>query len=764
MNSEIIEVKAVVSKELFYRDMFGVYSFTPIRTSEKVNVNEDYNTFVVTGTCPQLIKGKTYDFSIVPSKHKKYGDGYSFVEIKARKLITIEEQQEYLRQVVSNKDANAIIAAYPNEMIVDIIKAGKVDVNNVKGVKEKKLKQVLGKLTMYENLQVALIELKDLQISMNSLRNLVDHFGSQDVLIDKIKENIYILTEVDMFSFKRIDEYAMKRGDDPESVYRIKSCFEHIVKENANDGHSWINVESLITKAENLLDIPTVKILNVINQIKENPKRFYFDGELFSLKKFYQYESEIKRHLDRLMNTYQQKGGKDVEELIAEIEESLGVTFTDEQRDAIRISKQNGVFVLNGKAGSGKTFTLQGIIKAHPKDNYMTCALSGKAARILDSKGLKSSTIHRMLGVGGNGQFQFNEEDKLPYDIIVVDESSMANAQLFYSILQAIPDGGKIIIVGDNAQLASIGVGAVFDDLLSTGHYPSKELTKVHRQAQKSGILMEANKVREGQQINERYNFDSKTYGELNDFVLIPRKDRENIFGDIIEISKGFLNKYGQSWFHEYQILTALKQRGENSVKNLNIELQKVFNDVEKDSIERGGYHFREDDKVIHSGNNYSAIVVPDMKTYDDIECDISGLDEETMIEMGIAQKSVFNGTIGKIIRINFEKKETLIEFEDVEGFVVYDVPMLSMIELAYAITIHRSQGMGVKNILATFDFVAYKMLSKQLVYTAMTRASEKLVLICENAALHMAIETDQGSTRNTFLKKLIMEGQVVDE
>jgi exodeoxyribonuclease V alpha subunit len=755
-----IEVKAVVTKELYYSDMFGVYSFRPVYSSEEIKVNKTYGNFVVNGTCPQMIEGREYEFTIIPSKSKKYGDGYSFVEVQERKLNTVEEQQEYLRQVISTRDANIIIEAYPNEMIVDFIKAGKVDMNQTKGIKEGKMTYIQNKLSMYENLQVALVELKDLEISMNALKRLIDHFGSQDTLIEKIKENIYILTEIDMFSFKRIDEYAMKRGDKKDSPYRIKACFEHIVKENANDGNSWIDVERLISRSEDLLDIRSESILDVLHQIKEEPEKFYYDGKLFSLKKYFNYEKGIKRHLDRLMNTYETTN-EDIESLIIEIEEETGLTFTDEQRDAIRISKKNGVFVMNGKAGSGKTFTLQGIIKVHKDISYMTCALSGKASSVLSSRGLNASTIHRMLGVSGRGQFYFNEEEKLPYDLVIIDESSMANAQLFYSVLQAIKDGGKVILVGDNMQLASIGVGAVFDDLLVTNHYPSKELTKVHRQAQKSGILMEANKVREGEKINERYKFNTQVYGELKDFVLIPLQNRESIFQSIIDISEGFLNKYGESWFHEFQILTALKQRGENSVKNLNIELQKIFNDIEKDYLERGSYQYRESDKVIHGGNNYAATILPNKETYNKIKnLNIEAMEEVELAEYGVKIGSVFNGTIGKIVHIDFLEKKALIEFEDIEGVVLYDQQQLSMIELAYAITIHRSQGIGVKNILATFDFVAFKMLSKQLVYTAMTRAAEKLVVICENAALHKAIETDHGSTRDTFLK-LMIRGEV---
>ena len=762
--TNIIEVKAKVGKQLFYNQesMFGGYSFYLTEASEEINVDKKWGNFVVTGNCPMLIKDKEYEFTMQATWSKKYGDGYSFVDVKERKLTTVQDQQEYLKQIISTRDANNLISAYPNVMIVDYIKQDKIDTNKVKGIKATKLKKIKDKLSMYENLQVALVELKDLGISMNALQKLVNHFGSQDSLINNVKANIYCLIEIDMFGFDKVDTYAMNRGDNPNSPYRIKACFEHLLKDEGNDGHSWVSIDEMISKAETKLKIDTVHIVNVMNEIMEDKKgKFYTDNERIALRKYYHYESGIKSHLDRLVKNYQPQ----TEYIsIDELEKELNIEFTDEQKEAILNAQKSGVFILNGKAGSGKTTVLKAIIDSHNTTNYMACALSGKATKVLYSKGIKSMTIHRMLGVANEGRFHYNEEDKLPYDIIVVDESSMVNSQLFYSILQAVEDGSKIIIVGDNEQLPAIGVGAVFNDLLQTNFYPNKELTKVHRQALKSGILSSANQIREGEQINKRYDYSPQVYGELKDMVLYPMKDREDIFSTILQIAKGYYEKYKNTWLYDFQIITALKQRGENSVKNLNKELQGVFNNLELDYLERNGYQFRQYDKVIHSGNNYSALVVTDLKTYHQYK-ELDADEIEELMEKNVddfipfTNQSVFNGTIGKIEYIDFDKKEALIQFEDLNGLVVYTQQELNMIELAYAITIHRSQGMGIKNVLVTFDYVAYKLLSRQMVYTSFTRASEKLVVICEQGALHKAIETDSGLSRNTFLKDMIMKG-----
>lgn len=753
-----IEVKARVSKQLFYNqnNMYGGYSFYPIKTSEEIKLHNIYGNFVVTGNCPLLIEGKEYEFTMKTTWSKKYGNGYQFIAVKQLALDTVPAQQEYLRQLISEKDANTIINAYPNVMIVDYIKEGKVDISNLKGIKTKKLNKIKERLTQFETMSVALVELKDLGITLNSLQRLINHFGSQEMLIHKIKENVYTLCEVELFGFKKVDEYAMNRGDDPNSSFRIKACFEHIIKENGNDGHTWILIDDLIKKSEELLKIDTQRTIDILKELKnEEHTKFYIDDEKISLQLYYHYEKEIKRHLDRLTKTFQS-----FEEIkdINTVEEELEITFTDEQKEAIRLSQKNGVFVLNGKAGTGKTTTVRGIIETTPKVDYKACALSGKASKVLDSKGIIASTIHRLLGIGNDGKFLHNENNLLPYDRVILDEASMVNTYLFYSLLKAIPDGSQIVIVGDNSQLPSIGLGAVFDDLLNTNVYPRKELTKVHRQAEKSGILSSANLIRDGYKINGRYDYSQQILGELQDMVLIPLKSREHMFDYVIDIAKGYVEKYGEKSFTDFQILTPLKQRGDTSVKKLNVALQEVYNDLDKQYIERGGYQYRQNDKVIHNGNNYNAYAYKDLDTYKKY----SWYEPEELLEddfeddVPIENVSVFNGTMGRILYINFDKKEVLIQFEDTDGLVLYNQQELNKIELAYAITVHRSQGMGIKNVLFVLDYSAYTLLSKQLIYTGITRASERLVLLCENGALHKAIETDLGSTRNTFLKEML--------
>src|SRR5690606_29491109 len=255
-------------------------------------------------------------------------------------------------------------------------------------------------------------------------------------------------------------------------------------------------------------------------------------------------------------------------------------------------------------------------------------------------------------------------------------------------------------------------------------------LTIVHRQAQKSGILSTANTIRDGHQINERYDFERKQLGELKDFVLWPVQNKEYLKDIVIDICRAYKNKD----VNDFQVITGLKTRGDLSVKKLNVELQKVFNDINKPFIKRGGYEYRQGDKIIQNGNNYEAGERLDL--------------------------SVFNGTLGRIERIDFDTKsdnhKIWIQFEGIEELVPYQKDELDIVELAYAITVHRSQGSTIKNVLFTFDYGSYMLLSRQFVYTGISRASKACVMLVENAALHHAIRTNHSGNRRTFLNDFL--------
>lgn len=735
--SNEFEIKVRVDRKLFYNQdsSWGVFAVKPLTNKNQVHLN-DYGNFVVNGNMPELFEDKEYDIKVTPSTHPKYGDGYTITHVNYQKPTSIQEQQEYIRIMLTEKQSKAILKKYPNHLILDMMKDGTFDYTGIYNIGAKNYARIKQYLLANLDIQESLVELKDLNISFGAMKKLVDHFGTPEIVVKKVKSNIYSLCEVKSFGFLKVDAYALNRGDDKENYNRILAAVEYVLSQEESNGHSWVGRFALHDKLGELLQISDDRISEVVNTLDEN-KRFYCDEERVALYKNYFYEREIKRRLLRLNKATSKLTVKDVDKNIQDIEKASGITYSDEQKEAIHLATESNVFILNGKGGVGKTTVLKGILNVHKGYKHACCALSGKASRIMNELGLNSYTIHRLLGFDPYEGFKFNEKNKLPYHIIVIDESSMLNNHLMYSVISAIEEGMKLIIVGDSGQLASIGCGAVFDDLLKSKKLPQKELIKVHRQAAKSGILSSANEIRDGRQIIDTSTTGKQIFGELKDFVLFPMQDKSLIKELTLDVCRTFLNKNKD----DFQVITAMKARGELSVKSLNVEIQRIFNDVTKPFIKRGGYEYRVDDRIIQSGNNYEA------GEFNNI--------------------SIFNGTIGKIAdlekaRTTQEKDKLYIKFDGIEEIICYEKEQIDQIELAYAISCHRSQGSTIPYTLFVFDYSAYMLLSKQFVYTGLTRASKGCVMVCEGRALRHAVRTDSSGKRNTFLYRMLMEGETM--
>lgn len=400
-----------------------------------------------------------------------------------------------------------------------------------------------------------------------------------------------------------------------------------------------------------------------------------------------------------------------------------------EECQCIMVDNENHLYLTDDMIVTHNTTILKGVIAVLRENNdfkdYYTCALSGKASqRIAESTGLESSTIHRLLGWNNEtGRFMHDINNKLPKGVGVIDEASMVNSYIFYSLITAIPTDGKFIIIGDGEQLEAIGASAVFKDLVESNAVPVAYLTQVHRQALKSGILSTANRIREGVQFNEKDNFDDRVIGELKDLHFKPYRQAESVKKAIIKASKQYL-KAPNFDLMNFQVIVPLKSRGEICTKKLNLELQEIFNPEMKPIIERNGYQFKEGDKIIQCGNNYDV--------------------------------NVFNGTLGIITNVDTINKEVIIDFFGV-GSVKYSQEEMGQIDMAYVLTVHKVQGSQFDNVIIGIDYSSYILLSRQLIYTALTRASKLAILICENDALIHAIRTNKLSKRNTFLKEFLV-------
>lgn len=748
MRKEKIKLSVTVDHERHYNpdSMWGVFGVKPNTEEDKIETLDWRGIFAISGNCPHLQIGEKYNIEIEPNYNKKYGKGYTIVAVDAKRPDTVEEQMDYLRMMVTEKQFEEIQKAYPNHKVLDLMEDGEFNYEKVRGIGETTYERI--KKFLFSNLEIqeALVALKDLDVTYASTKRLIEHFKDASTLVKVVEDDIYRLCEVNGFGFKTVDQYALNRGDDPTSSKRIKAAVVHLLEQDASNGHSWMELNKLISDTEGLIEIDVRYIEDFISSVNDKTdKIIYKDGGRIALAKNYFYESKFAEKLDKLIKSPVMDTIDNADEKINELERSNGFKYTSEQREAIKKSTESNVLVINGKGGVGKSTIIKGVLDIHSGHSYMATALSGKAVQVLKKTGLNAKTIHKML-IERKVNEETGEVYPVPYDIVVVDEASMVNNYLFYEVINSLNKGAKLFVVGDNGQLPAIGTGANFDNMIRYGNVPRQELTIVHRQAKKSGILSVANEIRDGKQINTYGSEETETYGELRDMVLLPTSKETNIKQMIIDIAQR--NKHRNML--EFQIITGRVDSGEISVKNLNIELQKVFNDMNKPFISRGGYDYREGDKIIQNGNNYEAKIVQD---------EFIDSEEERKTE-------VFNGTLGTIKKTIVEETpkgksyRVHIKFEDEDELIEYNSEKMGQISLAYALTVHKLQGSASNQVIFAFDGASYMLLCKEFIYTGITRAKENCIMIADKHMLHMGIKKSQGNTRKTFLKEMLLESE----
>lgn len=756
-----VELDVVIQKVLFYNpeQMKGAFGCDTAYYSTEIKKNR-YGNFKIQGRTRELKEGETYTITLEGVHNDKYGDYYEIVGVEAEKLDTVESQNRFLKAIITEKQYESIQSVYPNEKIIDLIIEDKFDTKKVKGVKEGVLTNIKKKIEENNALANIIAGTEGLGFTPQQLEKINAHYQDSAMAINVINSNIYALCKIPTFGFLTIDKIALARGDDSHNENRVKEGFKYIIQKEIDSGNSWIGRGQLIEKAEKLLDVHTGFLIDQVNEL-EKDKQFYSNDNRITFSYIYHNEMKVLEHLERISADYVVvENMTDIKFKLADVESQQGFPFSDEQRQVILEGCKHGVMVVNGKGGVGKTTVVSGIIKTlNPSGGgYITLALSGKAASVLSSKGIRSSTIHRAIGKvesANRKAMEANPESYIPtyleYDLIVLDEASMVDVDLFLKLLSCIDSGSKLIIVGDSGQLPAIGYGDVLRDLLTTSQFPSYELTQVHRQAAKSGILSLANDIRDGKHVIGYNSTGTSTYGELKDQTVIAysAQGKDNISNDIIQIANAYKSKIVvPEDLYDFQVLVANKDKRSLSVAYLNKELQEVFNPKEPVSVIHGGQSLKVNDKVIHKGNSY------DIPSYDGIDGFLQTSDSEKPDNTTI----VYNGTMGIIKYYHkVDKKEgLLVQFDSQEGLVFIEKENYPKIQLAYALTIHSSQGSGIKHIVFGLDFAAYSLLSKQLVYTALTRAVEKGVALVEANSWHKAVSIDASEMRRTFLRDAI--------
>lgn len=770
----------IAEREMFYNEgtMWGVYSFKfadpydPLK--EEIRLHPIFNNFTINGQVFQLEIGEKYTVTFEESYTERYGDGYTFVEVATEGLTKRSAQVEFLHAVLPPGVAQDIVEKNPdNDDLLNSILDGRIDLLDIKRVTSKNVDGYLNAVAEFNTYQEAIVLLAPLGVSINKIQKLSAQLGGSQALIQVINRDIYSLTRFEGFGFKTIDSFALKLGYSKDSKSRILAGAEYVLEQMSTYGDIKIPIESFEREICKILEVDEVDDKTFDSIISSD--KFHYEKGHIALSKYREEELEIASRLLTLLTSAKPLEGFDeaFELAIQEQENKNGFEFTDEQREAISLPKNSGVMVINGVAGSGKSSVTKAIVETLDKigHSYIAGALSGKAAMVLIQNGLsKSSTIHRMLQWSPNGGFLKNASEPLEEDLVIIDEASMNNNTLFLDILRAIEPGKRLLLIGDNGQLPPIGHGALFEVLLKL-NVPRVELTKVHRQAAKSGIITVANEVRHHTQINEYGTEETQVLGELEDMRVFNYIDKTNIYGDLMAT----LNRFNQNPStnpKDVQILTAMK-KGNLGVPRLNAGAQDILNPHPKGtplpSITHKDVEFRLGDRVIQNGNFYEATRFENMSDYKLYKKGIFSLEEEdvegNLQHRSLAQESaVFNGTIGYIVDVD-KDSGMLVEFNSYVGrdLIYYshssEKSEIGMLDLAYAITVHRSQGSGFNTVLFAFDYSAYMLLSKEFVYTGITRAINHCLMFVENTALHHAIKNTQSSNRKTYVREFLEEG-----
>ena len=707
----------------------------------------------------------------------KYGRQFAFSECR----LAGSELLFFLSKVVKGLGealARRLLDKYGEEELVRILDNEPERLLSEKGIKEKRLALIRKSWHKHRSL-------KDLseylgahsQITPNLLIRIYNHF--EDKALEIIKENPYRLTEVRGIGFKTADRIAMNLGLRFDSPWRIKAAIDYILVDAAESaGHCWLPEEQLYSQVAELLSTEEERLER--ERIKNTLSKMILEGEVVTgpegeigLSSYRYMEEQLKQFFEERARPGRRRtiDKEAVERFISAYEARAGVEFAPEQRQIIqRIAQEPRlVFGLAGYAGTGKTTVCRAILELlaqhyAEKDDIICCAFTGMAsARLRKTTGFEAVTIHSLLKYKGDGSFEHGPENPLPYKVVVLDEASMVNLTLFYRLARALRPSALMILVGDPAQLPPIGAGNVFSDALETGLLPAVHLTRIFRQSEGSVLTLFANEIRQGrvpegieEQGWEDFRFEQiqphniyalkkgrtdrelKQYREANNQAILDR---------ILELAAGY-RKSLQYPAWEFQVLTPMRM-GQLGTEILNERLQKILNPAAGKGaakVKRAGITLREGDKVVHLQNR-------DMETMAWADYLKAGRRFQ-----GGEFRRIFNGYVGLVQTIDHDSEQFHVVYPE-RIVVAYDFDLLGdVIELAYALTVHKAQGSQYRVVVIPLTNSHFIMLNNKWFYTAITRAEEMVYLIGQPYALKRACTNVQSVERFTWLRKLALK------
>ena len=702
-------------------------------TIAKVRVQGRRQLATVVGNLASPTPGEVLNMRGEWVKHPRYGEQFKVSHFESQAPSSIYGIQKYLGsgliRGIGPVMAERIVEKFGKDTL-DMIENNPERLSRVSGVGKKRIEMIKVAWEEQRDIREVMLFLQSHGVSSGYATKIFKQYGSQSIVV--VQKNPYRLA-LDIFGIGFIiaDSIAEKLGFAKNSELRAEAGILYVLNGLTEEGHIYYPYELLVEKCQSVLEvnrdvivkafasvalekriiIENIDINEEVDEFKPNQKEVY-------PATLHHCEVGIAHNLKVLTSTTKSIRKIDTPKAIEWVQEQLSITLAGRQIQAVSSALEDKVMVITGGPGTGKTTIINAILKIFDKlpVQIMLAAPTGRAAKKMrEATGHQAKTIHRMLEYSvQKGGFQKNENHPLKCDLLIVDEASMIDSVLMHHLLKALPPGATFVLVGDINQLPSVGPGNVLKDIIASGAVPVVELTEIFRQAQESSIVVNAHRINRGLMPKLE-----PAEQRLEDFYLLEQEDPEEVLRIVLELIQGRIPKrFGFDPLNDIQVLTPM-HRGTVGAENLNAELQSALN-PRSDEITRGGRTFRVNDKVMQIKNNY--------------------------------EKNIFNGDIGRITRINSESQQVFIAFDN--RSVVCEHSELDEIVLAYAISVHKSQGSEYPAVIIPILTQHYLLLQRNLIYTAITRARKLVVMVGTQKALSTAVRNDKTRKRYTSLRR----------
>ncbi|MGI6008230.1 MAG: ATP-dependent RecD-like DNA helicase [Ruminococcus sp.] len=679
----------------------------------KAAVKNYHDLVTVVGIMPDTHVGSVLSLEGFWKMDAKYGRQFSVEKFEEALPATVYGIEKYLGsgliKGIGPKFARRIVQRFGQDTL-NVIEENPDALTEVEGIGKVRVERIKKSWQEQKEIKNIMIFLQSHGVSTSHATKIYKTYGGDSIAV--VKENPYRLADdIWGIGFKTADMIAEKLGIEKERFIRLRSGILYTLNKLSEEGHCYALREQLISKAKELLNVETPELEATLDEMLR-AEDVIRDEEAIYLPPFYFSETGCAKRLLHLLSS-DKKISVNADEILQRVLSDTAISYDEIQSEAIRTAVSSKVMVLTGGPGTGKTTVTMGIISAYKLAGcrIILAAPTGRAAkRMAEATGMEAKTIHRLLEYKPPEGYQKNEEKPLEGDVLILDECSMIDVMLMYNLLKAVPEHMTLIMVGDTDQLPSVGAGNVLKDIIFSGRIPVVRLTRIFRQAQGSRIIMNAHRINRGESIDMRGGKDS-------DFFFATRDTNEEVVKTLVQYcSRNLPRYYHVDPMTDIQVLTPM-QRGICGAANLNQVLQEAMN-PSGIFLRRGGIQYRLRDKVMQIRNDYD--------------------------------KEVFNGDIGIISKVDVEEQELTVNYDGRE--VVYDVSELDELTLAYAVTIHKSQGSEYPVVVMPFTMSHFVMLQRNLLYTGVTRAKKILVMIGERKAVSYAIRNEKTTSRNTKL------------